>query len=67
MNGRLAFKVWESPAKSPASKVMNDAKEKFADMNVSLPAAPSYDYFEDKQNCRSFLSHAGFDPQTLHY
>jgi len=66
-NGRFAFTVWASPAKSPASKVMNDAKEKFADMNVPLPAAPPYDYFEDKQNCRSFLSQAGFDPPTLYY
>ena len=66
-NGRFAFTVWASPAKSPASKVMNDAKEKFADMNVPMPAAPPYDFFEDKQNCRSYLSQAGFDPQTLQY
>ena len=66
-NGRFAFTVWASPAKSPAAKVMNEAKEKFADMNVPMPAAPAYDYFEDPQNCRSFLSEAGFDPQTLFY
>ena len=65
--GRFAFTVWASPEKSPASRVMNDAKAKFADMNVSLPAAPPYDYFEDQENCRSFLSQAGFDAKTLHY
>ena len=38
-NGMFAFTVW-SPSNSPAAKVMNDAKEKFADMSVSMPAAP---------------------------
>ena len=66
-NGRFAFTVWAGAAKSPASKVMNDAKEKFADMNVPMPAAPAYDYFEDKKNCEKFLSDAGFDPKTMHY
>jgi ubiquinone/menaquinone biosynthesis C-methylase UbiE len=65
--GRFAFTVWPGAAKNPASKVMNDAKEKFADMNVPMPAAPSYDYFEDKDNCKNFLSKAGFDIQTMKY
>ena len=64
---RFAFTVWASPAKSPAAKVMIDAKEKFADMNVPLPKAPPYDYFEDKENCKSFLQQAGFDAQTFQY
>ncbi len=67
INGRFAFTVWASPAKSPAAKVMNEAKEKFADMNVPMPDAPPFDYFEDRQNCSSFLSQAGFDPQSLQY
>jgi len=66
-HGRFAFTVWASAAKSPASKVMYEAKEKFADKNVPMPAAPPYDYFEDKEVCRSFLSDAGFDPQTMQY
>src|SRR5258705_6186715 len=66
-NGRFAFTVWASPANNPAPKVMNDAKEKFADMNVPMPAAPPYDHFADKQNCSSYLSEAGFIPATMHY
>ena len=66
-NGQFAFTVWASPANSPASKAMNAAKEKFANMNVPMPAAPPYDFFEDRQNCISYLRKAGFDPQTLHY
>lgn len=65
--GRYAFTVWASAEKSPAAKVMKDAKEKFADMNVPMPEAPPYDYFEDKENCISFLGQAGFDTQTLIY
>ena len=65
--GTFAFTVWASAAKSPASKVMNDAKEKYADMNVPMPVSPPYDYFEDKENCKKFLSDAGFDSQTMHY
>ena len=66
-NGRFAFTVWAGAAKSPASKVVNDAKEKYADMNVPMPAAPPYAYFEDKENCKRFLNDAGFDPQTMQY
>ena len=66
-NGRFAFTVWAGAAKSPASKVVNDAKEKFADMNVPMPAAPPYDYFGDKENCKDFLKDAGFSPQTMIY
>ncbi len=66
-NGRFAFTVWAGAAKSPASKVVNDAKEKFADMNVPMPPAPPYDYFENKDNCKRFLGDAGFDPQTMIY
>ena len=65
--GRYAFTVWAGGEKSPAAKVMKDAKEKFADMNVPMPEAPPYDYFENKENCISFLDHAGFDTQTLLY
>ena len=65
--GRFAFTVWPNAARSPAPKVMNDAKEKFADMNVPMPAAPAYDYFESKENCKNFLSQAGFNPQTMNY
>ena len=64
--GMFAFTVW-SPSNSPASKVMNEAKEKFADMNVSMPAAPPYDYFENRKNCSTFLDLAGFDPETLYF
>jgi SAM-dependent methyltransferase len=64
--GLFAFTVW-SPSNSPAPKVMNEAKEKFADMDVPMPSAPPYDYFEDRQNCNFFLSKAGFDPETIHF
>ena len=65
--GSFAFTVWAGAAKSPASKVVNDAKEKYADMKVPMPAAPSYDYFGDKENCKRFLNDAGFNPQTMIY
>jgi ubiquinone/menaquinone biosynthesis C-methylase UbiE len=65
--GKYAFTVWAGTAKSPAAKVMNDAQETFANMNVSLPAAPPYDYFEDKEKCIAFLSEAGFNGQTMQY
>lgn len=65
--GRFAFTVWAGPTKSPVNKVMTDAKNKFADMNVPMPAAPAYDKFEDPETCRSFLHEAGFDPGTFQY
>lgn len=65
-NGEFAFTVWAA-SKSRAAAVMNAAKEKFADMNVPMPAAPPYDFFESRQNSQSFLSKAGFDPGTIHY
>ncbi len=65
--GKFAFTVWASAARSPASKVMNDARERYADMNVPMPVAPPYDYFENTETCSIFLNQAGFDSQSLHY
>ena len=65
-NGMFGFTIWSS-SNSPTSKIMNEAKEKFADMNVSMPAAPPYDYFENPGNCSDFLGRAGFNPETLDF
>lgn len=64
--GTFAFTVW-SPSNSPTAKLMNEAKEKYADMNVPMPTAPPFDYFESRENCSAFLEKAGFDPGTLHF
>ncbi len=65
--GRYAYTIWAGAAKSPAPKLMNDAVEKYANMNVPMPEALPFDYFDNKQNCIPYLNKAGFDAGTLHY
>ncbi|HEX7847991.1 MAG TPA: class I SAM-dependent methyltransferase, partial [Chitinophagaceae bacterium] len=65
--GWFAFTVWTNPVHSPAASIMFEAKQKFADMNVPMPAGFPYSFFESSENCRNFLSEAGFDPASMHY
>ena len=59
--GRYAFTVWAGPDKSPSAKVMYDNIQKFADMNVNMPAAPDSYMFSDEKLCKQLLTENGFE------
>ncbi len=55
--GRLCFSVWAGPAKNPGARIVNDAIEAHADLDVGLPEGPPH-YFSTpvttKVRCDSY-------------
>jgi ubiquinone/menaquinone biosynthesis C-methylase UbiE len=65
--GRLGFTVWAPPAQSPGAKIVNDAIEAHADLNVQLPEGPPRYLYEKKEECRAVLEEARFDGRSMIY
>jgi ubiquinone/menaquinone biosynthesis C-methylase UbiE len=66
-NGKFGFTVWAPPAQSPGAKIVNDAIEAHADLNVQLPEGPPRYLYDQKEECRSVLEKAGFDGRSMIY
>ena len=66
-NGKFGFTVWAPPSQSPGAKIVNDAIEAHADLNVHLPEGPPRYLYDDKEECRAVLEKAGFDGRTMIY
>ena len=63
--GQFAFSVWAQSANNPGGKIVNDAIEAHADLNVRLPTGPPYHLFSDEAECRKILERAGFNAATM--
>jgi ubiquinone/menaquinone biosynthesis C-methylase UbiE len=66
-SGKFGFTVWAPPAQSPGAKIVNDAIEAHADLNVELPEGPPRYLYEQKEECRAVLEKAGFDGHSMIY
>lgn len=66
-NGRLGFSVWAGPEKSRGAKIVNDAIEAHADLDVGLPEGPPRYLFGESEECRKALEQAGFDDKSMSY
>ena len=58
--GIFVFTVWAAPEISPCSRIIRDAVEAHADMNVPLPQGPPYYLFSNYDECRQRLDKIGF-------
>lgn len=65
--GQFAFTVWAQPPQNPGGKIVNDAIEAHADLNVQLPAGPASHLFSDEAECRKVLQRVGFDAASMIY
>jgi ubiquinone/menaquinone biosynthesis C-methylase UbiE len=63
--GKFAFTVWAQPSENPGMKIVEDAIEAHADLNVQLPEGPPHFLFSSKEECRQTLERHGFDSQSL--
>ena len=63
--GRLGFTVWTGPEKSPGAKIVNDAIEAHADLDVDLPEGPPRYLYGEREECRKVLEEAGFDGDSM--
>src|SRR5437016_5572532 len=65
--GRLGFTVWAGPEKNPGAKIVNDAIEAHADLDVGLPEGPPRYLYGEREECRKVLEEAGFDGNSMSY
>ena len=65
--GRLAFTVWAGPEKNPGAKIVSDAIEAHADLDVGLPEGPPHYLYGEREECRKVLEEAGFDGNSISY
>jgi ubiquinone/menaquinone biosynthesis C-methylase UbiE len=63
--GRFAFSVWAGPEKNPGAKIVNDAIEAHADLDVGLPEGPPHYLFGEREECRKALEQAGFHGKSM--
>jgi len=65
--GRFGFTVWAGPEENPGAKIVNDAIETHADLDVGLPEGPPHYLYGDRQDCQKVLEQAGFDGNSMNY
>jgi SAM-dependent methyltransferase len=65
--GKFGFTVWARPPQNPGAKIVNDAIEAHADLNVDLPEGPPHYLYGDEEECRKVLAGAGFDAASLSF
>ncbi len=65
--GKFGFTVWAGPEENPGAKIVNDAIEAHADLNVQLPEGPPHYPYGEKKECQNVLARAGFDGNSMIY
>jgi SAM-dependent methyltransferase len=65
--GKFGFTVWAPPSQNPGAKIVNDAIEAHADLNVRLPEGPPHYLYDQKEECRTVLEKAGFAGSSMIY
>jgi len=63
--GKFGFTVWAGPEQNPGAKIVNDAIEAHADLNVNLPEGPPHYLYGDKEESRKVLERVGFGAESL--
>jgi len=63
--GKFGFTIWAEPHENPGGKIVNDAIEAHADLNVEMPEGPSKFLYADKEKCRKILERDGFDGKSV--
>ena len=65
--GKFGFTVWAGPDRNPGAKIVNDAIEVYANLNVGLPEGPPKYLYGEREECRQVLKRAGFDGTSMSY
>jgi ubiquinone/menaquinone biosynthesis C-methylase UbiE len=65
--GKFGFTVWAGPDQNPGAKIVNDAVEAYANLNVGLPEGPPKYLYGEREECRQVLKRAGFDGASMRY
>jgi SAM-dependent methyltransferase len=63
--GRFGFTTWARLAENPFVKLVDDAIQAHANLEVDLPPGPPYYLFEGREEFRQALERAGFDGDSM--
>src|SRR5213078_4047359 len=63
--GKFGFTVWAAPEENPYAKIIDDAIQAHADLEVDLPAGPPHYLFVGKEEFRQALERAGFNGASM--
>lgn len=63
--GKFGFTVWAPATESPYAKIIDDAVEAHANMEVDLPEGPPHHLYAGREEFRQALERAGFDGASL--
>jgi len=64
---RVGFTVWAGPHQNAAAKIVTDAIEAHADLDVGLPEGPPHYLYGEREECRKVLEQSGFDGSSMTY
>ena len=64
-SGRFGFTVWAPPEENPYAKMIDDAIQAHADLEVDLPTGPPHYLFSGREEFRRALERAGFDGESM--
>lgn len=65
--GRFAFTTWARVEENPFVKIVDDAIQAHADLDVKLPPGPPYYLFEGPEEFRNALERAGFVGASMNF
>ena len=65
--GNFGFTVWAGPERNPGARIVNDAIEAHAHLDVGLPEGPPKYLYGEREECRQVLERAGFDGSSMTY
>ena len=65
--GKLGFTVWAPPAENPYARIIDDALDAHADLDVALPSGPSHYVYSNEEAFREAMSRAGFDGASMQF
>src|SRR5438309_3845817 len=63
--GKFGFTIWAPPTESPYAKIIYDAIQANADLEVDLPIGPPHYLFVGKEKFRQALERAGFNGSSM--
>ncbi len=63
--GKFGFTVWAAPEENPYAKIIDDAIQAHADLEVDLPAGPPHYLFSGREEFRRALERVGFNGGSL--
>ena len=66
-SGRFAFTTWAKVSENPFVKLVDDAIQAHANVDVDLPQGPPYYLYESTDEFRKALERAGFDCGSMNF